>query len=955
MSNLREHFGEVLSEYMRQKERTPGKLSNLTGIPKQTIVAWQQGRVAKPRDVQDIFKLGEALDLDIAATNRLLIATGYTESLISPDVAPTTSSNPAQALEEFSLPHHLPTQLMPMIGREEELREIFYYLLEPTCRLLTLTGIGGAGKTRLAVAAAEKLATAGRTPFQDGIWFVPLAEVRPDSDGRITALVAAIAEILQLSSTLDPEQRLLDYLAPKHLLLVLDNFEHLLKGRSFIVGLLKAAPHIKVLVTSREPLQLTVEELVHLGGLTVPDNEDVSNPARFSSVHLFMEQARRKNKNFAPDVVERKAIVRLCQLVQGLPLAILQAASWSNDFKCIDILAAVQGNLDFLTVNAPDLPEQHRSMRSVFNYSWSLLSTHEQQVLTQLTVFRGAFNRTAALTITKAKLSDIVALTNKSLLEQPAPGIYQMHELLRQFVEQLTDIQKQQQYFRRHAEYYLDLIRSYEGALCSSAVSVAANEIKLALDNIRQAWDWTLSQSAIESKFLIKFVDSSWALMLFFDLIGALWEGEQRFSQAVTTLSATREESIAELSAIRSLLQCQLQAQYAHFLVALGFYNQGIGMAQEAIESARKTSHLRSQVLAYLVYGRALASQGLYQEAFDKFETGLAIAHNTSFYHETIFLLIEIGIIQINHSNYSDAQNHFSRALQLARQVGDYHGESSGLGNLGRVSLNKGEYTIAKDYFRQEALHAQKVDVRNKARSLAALGWLAHREGSHIEALQYYKESLPLARKMGRLSEITRALRGLAWAAYLEKDYDAADAYFEESLQITRKAGHQRDKAVTLNNWGLVTDLQGEHILARYRFNESLDIFRKLGNRQSTANTLVNLAFNLLATGEIATAKQNLCEALEIAYEIGAKAIITEAVAGYAHMHLMLKNVEWSVKLLAIVLADPTTPFDIIETRLNPLKHELEKILSIEQLQIRLAHEEQVSLITIIEIFLAER
>ncbi len=326
--------------------------------------------------------------------------------------------------------HNLPTQPTSFIGRGPEVAKIIELLADPDCRLLTLVGTGGIGKTRLAIGAATKMVDA----FAYGVYFVPLQSIQ-STDFLISAVADAIK--LPLSGQQDPQIQLFNHLDNKEMLLVLDNFEQLLDkgGAQLLVNILKAGSSVKLLVTSREVLNLQEEWLYPIHGLPVPDNVQTQNPEIYGAVQLFVERARQVQRDFSL-ADESEQVIRICQLVEGMPLAIELAASWTKVLSCANIAAEIQRNINFLSTSLRDVPERHRSMEAVCEQSWQLLPAEERRVFKRMSVFRGGFRREAAQAVAGASLSGLLRLVDKSLLRREASGRYAIHELLRQYAEE---------------------------------------------------------------------------------------------------------------------------------------------------------------------------------------------------------------------------------------------------------------------------------------------------------------------------------------------------------------------------------------------------------------------------------------------------------------------------------------------------------------------------------------
>lgn len=304
-------------------------------------------------------------------------------------------------------PHNLLPQPTSFIGRKQELDSIKRLLLnEPDCRLLTLVGSGGIGKTRLALQAAEGVIDA----FIDGIYWVSLASV-----SNADFLVSAIAEALNFSfyGGTDPKAQLLDYLCKKKMLLVLDNFEQLLTGAELLSEIVATAPQMNLLVTSRERLHLREEWGFDVIGLPFPQGQESSIESdpealeAFDAVQLFVQRARQTKVDFHLTQKESCAVVHICQLVDGMPLALELAATWMRMMSCQEIATEIEKNLDFLSTSLRNLPTRHRSLRAVFEQSWQLLSEMERTSFKKLSVFSRRFCARGSRTSDRRSFHDI--------------------------------------------------------------------------------------------------------------------------------------------------------------------------------------------------------------------------------------------------------------------------------------------------------------------------------------------------------------------------------------------------------------------------------------------------------------------------------------------------------------------------------------------------------------------
>jgi predicted ATPase/transcriptional regulator with XRE-family HTH domain len=568
-------------------------------------------------------------------------------------------SRPAPSL------HRSPT---PLIGREPELATLNRLLGDPHCQLLTLAGPGGIGKTRLAL----ELASIQYAQFPDGVFFVPLVSL---SLPEFVAPAIGSALGLSSSSLLDPKVQLLNHLRQKSLLLVLDNLEHLLEGVGLLAELLEQAPGVKLLVTSRERLNLQGEWLFDLQGLPVPPLDQVDRAEEYSAVALFIQSAQRAQVGFELSAEERPWAARICQLVKGMPLAIELAAAWVRLLSCQEIAQEIEHNLDFLATSARDLPARHRSMRAVFDHSWKLVSNEERQALSRLSVFRGGFTREAAEQVAGASLTLLSALISKSLAQPVADGRFDLHELVRQYVEAHLDTEPGGHEMatgypnsfaarKAHATYYLALVEQAVPQLYGPSQAAWLQRLEREYDNIRAALTWLLKADE---------QDATWRVEAALRLTGPLarfWNGHH-FDEGRRWLAQSLAAEAALAIRAPPSVRAVALGTAAWLLAATRDYDQAQVFLCESLALFWKAQNSDGIADSLDTGGDVAWLQEDYAQAKAFYEESLALRRASGVKFKIALSLLSLGNAVVEGGDYAQAHRLYQESLALCRELQD--------------------------------------------------------------------------------------------------------------------------------------------------------------------------------------------------------------------------------------------------------------------------------------------
>lgn len=709
---------------------------------------------------------------------------------------------------------NLPHPLTSLLGRSAEMAWLQHAFGEEKRRLVTLVGPGGSGKTHMALHAAHAL----QPYFPQGVYFISLVAV-----GSIQQLIGALADGLRLtfqSSQLSQAQ-LLDYLRRRRLLLVLDNFEHLLHSVELIEAILRTTPQVALLVTSRERLNLHGEHLLLLGGLEVPalaldpaalipaDLED------YGAIQLFVQSAQRTLRDFALDHERSAPVVKIVRLLEGLPLAIELAAAWVRILPCRTIADEIEKSLDFLTAPYHNFPERHRSLRAVFAYSWRLASVVEQAALRRLWVFVGGFDHKAAGEIAGVTLPVLLALLDKSLLQSNGEGRYRWHPIVRQYAhEQLVaDPTIQQEIWPRYRRYYLELLQQRSQHIMGALQKQTLEEIEQELENVQLVWQWVdlqLDLSGLDRAF--------YTLFHFYRIRGRL-------------------EELIEV--------CES---------ALGLFDGKVvpGQIGPPLVVEQQAEHQETywRLLAYLA--GSLIHVARYDQAEEMLQQTLAYLRHADLPFLTGFSLKHLAMLFVHRGRFVEARRLYEQSLACFQQLQDQPAQADILNSLGVVCNDLGEFGQAIGYLEESiALNRMAGNRANLVYALSNRGASSYNIERYAEAQQFHAEALAIAREVDFRPGIMLCLLNLADVGCALRQYEQARTLAEEGLALTRKNHDPRQAVWARSDLGLAELGLGHVDRAREHFCRGIAAGLAIKVTPRALESLVGLAHWMTETEQV--------------------------------------------------------------------------------------------------------
>ncbi len=735
------------------------------------------------------------------------------------------ASAPASAADLAPLPkarktHNLPRQTTTFFGREAELQTLHAFLADPAARLITIVGPGGMGKTRLALETARQQLAA----FEHGVWFASLAKLASPEE-----IVPATAQALQFSfyEGREPRQQLLDYLRNKSLLLVMDNYEHLLDGVDLVADVLQTAPQVKVLATSREPLRLVEEQLFPLSGLAFSREDVMEGDA---AVQLFLERARHLRPDLTLKADDIAHITTICQQVEGMPLGLELAAAWADTLSLAEIAAELQGSLDLLESDLRNIADRHRSLRAVFEASWDRLQPGERRLFAQLSVFRGGFTRTAAKAICAPDVSRpafhrlLAALTRKSFLKHDMEnGRYDIHELMRQFgAEKLAQESNRETETRdHHCAYFCQALDDKTDDWKGGRQKEAMSAIEADIENMRAAWDW-----AVAHKYLAQLYQAAFILASFYRRNGRYLEGESAFRSAADmcrTVQPSDEQILTR----------------AYLLFWLG-------------------SFISSWPEQIALIEECLSQMGRLDQADAKIKRPKA---------EMMYIA---GFIAAEKGEPEKGRQLLQKSLTLFQEIEDSFWQTEVLTAFANVLATSCEYDLAEQYIAQSLnMQRQSHNQFGTVFNLASLGYIYLNQSLYQQATQCFQEALTICRDLGGQSNSNSMLLALALTKIYQYDsLDEAERLFIECLAFYKNFGFRQAEPQVTSWLACIKVLERRAKEAESLAQSALDQAREMRIDFWIAWVLCVLSYTALSTEDFSKAQTLAQEAVAILYDL---------------------------------------------------------------------------------------
>ena len=806
--------------------------------------------------------------------------------------------------------HNLPLSLSSFVGREQDVNRLLQLIMveRPVRRLITLTGVGGVGKTRLALEVADDLAR--RNYYPDGVWLVELATI---SDPTLVAQTMVVALGLEekvgaIKEKAQLENLLVTHLHDKQLLLLVDNCEHLIRECSYLLEiLLKNCPGLRALITSREIVNLTSETQYLVTGLSLPTDSTVTSgqPSVLSeaiqqseATQLFIERAARRQTGFLQLVQNNeqtaRAVVQICQHLDGLPLAIELAAARVSILSPVQILENLKDRFHLLTGGERTAKLRQQTLEAAMEWSYNLLSPVEQNIFQRLAVFAAGWTLEAAeqvclnSNIAEGEVMNLVdQLANKSLVVVEVGGNYKNStnkewvamlepaqyrhcylDTIREYaLKQLQANQSQAELevlHEQHARYYLQLVTQAETFFRTGQQKLWLKRLNLELDNLRAALEWCKRSDPSNQPRIELGLRMGGTLWRYWNATGYYQEGLEHLRVL------QQQAQLAGLTDSPGYLMMQNARAFLHR--CLGDYTKGQELAQQALELAEILSDPKQTALALYILGSIATRQG----------------------------------------DYIGANLKYNQSLSLYRQLDDKRGVASVLYSLSTAAFTQADYELAaRNGLECLQLYEELEDAEGLGQAYIILGNLEYAKSNYLAARSYYLQSLETLRKTGQKRLLAYTLNNLGIIAALLEEYESVFHYFNECVILAREIGDKQSELYGLINLVELSLLQENFTSARANVEKSMLLARQMGSKNFLADSLELSGWLELKINKYSKAQPLFVEALHLRAELGNREDCNKLFCGFIKLTWQANQLEQAITLAGFVttsLAESAQP-----------------------------------------------
>lgn len=770
-------------------------------------------------------------------------------------------------LTNLSTPQHL------FIGRQKELGEISDLIVNPACRLVTIHGSGGIGKTSLAIEIAHQQLGI----YPDGVFFVPLSAVH-SFDELLTSFIETFK--IPFQETGNSTIRLIEYLRNKKLLLVLDNFEQLqndLQCRDFISRLLNQTHSLIIIMTSRERLNLKGEYVYSLTGMNFPEVgniEKLDHVEKFDALELFIHRARQVKPDFELDDNSLAAAIKICQLFEGLPLGVELAAAdvWSH--SCQTILEKISSNLNALMNTSSDVPERYQSLWANLDVSWQLMDKPSRSIFARLGIFQNGFTLQAARMIAKIDEDKLTSFINQSLLHPNSNNRYRMHYVIQQYAqEKLNQIEEFSQTQQEFIKYFTVFLQEKRNEFEIKIQKTTLDDIQLELNNLKICWQWAMEYFHFDDlASMLK------PLYLFFSIRSRFQEGIDLFASAIPMMEET----------LKVYAEIDKKALLGLLLSRMGAFAHNIRKNEQAREYTERALKLFLELNQQdeIAFSRSVLSD-IYLRAKDFQQAELLAQQNLTYFQN------------------SQQKEGLSKAYYM----------------LGLIDIRRGKILSSKEYLLNSLLASRATgNPRRKMLPLNLLGDIYCVEGDYEKAAEIFKEGLEIAEELEDQFQKAILLNNLASVYHVNQDYPKASEMYAKSLSICRQLGDLDGEAIALSNLGEIALGNSDYVGAISLFKQALRISQETGEEWSIAVCLNNLADAYCRNGQMEKVIDQIKEGIQISLKNDASHLLTRLAITAGRYFQLQGSLQLAEEIYLATLAHSSTEYDLREKAIDYCK-----------------------------------